>query len=104
MISAESVQSPAPPSVDRIMDLYRKLANTAISWVLADRLADAHAAKVRALRAELGERDIDYPDPVGFKERVDNAATSYATACARERRCDAIVKEMARMLVMELER
>ena len=84
---------------DRVMDLYRKLAQAAISWTLAERIMNDHALTVANL---VKLREVD--DSPAVKERCGLAVAALATARKREADLAYELQVMARKLTVELEK
>lgn len=96
-------------AVDRIADLKDTLSQKAIAWVLADRIADDHSAKLTRLEREVAEHlpqgQASAPDAHAQEllKALEYEKIGFHLANQRADKCDDEFRQAARRLVAALE-
>lgn len=103
---AATTYAPSTARVDHTMDLQHELSQKAIAWVLADRIADDHSAKLTRLEDEAGAHKGRDPNAQSLKllELLEHARDGFRLADQRAQKCDDEFRQAARKLVAVLEK
>jgi len=94
-------------AVDRITDLKHELSLKAIAWVLADRVADEHSARLTRLKDEIAEHLPKGQEPneraQDLLKTLEYEKISFRLADQRAQKCDDEFRQTARWIVAALE-
>ena len=95
-------------TVDRTMNLQHELAQKAIGWVLADRVAEDHSATLTRLEDEVDKQLPKGSEPSEHARellgKLEHEKIGFRLASQRAEKCDDAFRQAARKLVVALEK